>query len=456
MLASHRPPILPPVPPVIRFGILGVVVAVFAWLWLVWQPEAPPPADPEVVMEATVAVPPIDRAVLAQSKDATREQRLMLELEPLRHLLGHAINVGPTVAYALDMPERPVPLAELRADPDRWRGRWLWYEGVVEELNGPRDGHPIQGYSIYETTLKLADDERVVATFSIPPAPELKRGSWVRVEGYLMKLRDTTYPHDMAKAPLLVGRAIQRDYEDWGPVTELRPELLAGVDDTSFWPGTKAWHTIEEDQTEPLWHLAAFARDVAGKRSLAEWRQHGTLNEADVMPKLRANTLDRGTPMRVLGTLIRRTTIAAPANPAGIDAWTVVDVQVRDFGGHLIPIWIPKRATDLPNRADVEVRGLFYRWFAYEGRQGDRFRVPLFVAADLDAFHLETGRTMQGIGTALAGIVAAFVVLVWRLQRRAARDALAHSREMDARRRRRRERGRASSPPAAAVPPSAP
>ena len=57
--------------------------------------------------------------------------------------------------------------------------------------------------------------------------------------------------------------------------------------------------------------------------------------------------------MRVFGTLIRRQTIAAPANPANIKFWTAVWIQVHGFGGHLVPIWIPKKVDELPMRAQL-------------------------------------------------------------------------------------------------------
>ena len=394
-------------------------------------------------VEATVAVPKVDAKILASALDASREQRLLLEAEPLRHLLALAIDVGPTVAAALGMPEQPLAVSELRENTNALRGRWLCYEGVLEELAGPREGHPIRGYSIYEATIGLPDGNRVMGTFSMPPDSAIERGSWVHIEGFFLKLRDTIHPHAISQAPLLVGRAIQRDYEDWGPVLRLDPAILDKVEDSSFQPGDKPWHTIEEDQTEALWHLAAFVRDTSSQRALADWRRIGVLNARDTHDALIENKVARGSPMRVCGTLIRRSTVTAPANPAGIKSWTMAWVQVREFGGRLVPIWVPKRVRDLPLRAQLEVRGFYYRWFAYEAQNGDRHRVPLFVAADLDLFQLEVGKTMRQLGIWLALAATSMVVVFWWLQRRAVTQSLAHSHDLDARRRRRRERAAA-------------
>src|SRR5688572_257868 len=102
MLAAGRPRILPPIPPAVRYMIAGCLVAMLAYL--LWTVEAQPAAKPgEEPTELVVSVPQLDATILAGARDATREERLRLEVEPLRHLLAKAIDVGPTVAAALGM-----------------------------------------------------------------------------------------------------------------------------------------------------------------------------------------------------------------------------------------------------------------------------------------------------------------------------------------------------------------
>ena len=162
--------ILPPLPPALRYVIGGCVIAMLVYGMTLLEPAAPKNQPDETPPAAVVPVPVLDSQILAGALDSTREQRLLLDAEPLRHLLAKAIDVGPTVAAALGIPDRPVAVAEVRAQPERFRHRWLWYEGQLEELSGAREGHPIRGYSIFEATVKLADGNRVPTP---PGAPVL-------------------------------------------------------------------------------------------------------------------------------------------------------------------------------------------------------------------------------------------------------------------------------------------
>ena len=444
MHSPNRMSMLPKLPPTARLAAAGVLLAGLVYFVVFWAPAPPPSRGDVEVVKVEVAVPTLDMAIVNLAKDETREHRLLLEGEPLSHLLAKAIDVVPTVAEALGMSDEPTPLAELRRAPATWRGRWLWYEGEIVDLTGPREGHPVKGRSIYEATLRLASGDHAIAAFSEPPAAGLARGSWARIEGFLLKLRDTNYPISTEQSPLLVGRHIQPDFPDWGPVTAIDRNVLPEVAGNDFWPGSQAWRDLEEDQCEALWHLAAFARDTAPGQTLDDWRKFGTLNVAETYPLLQRNQFAPGTPLRILGTLVKRTTLAAPSNPAGIKHWTKVWLQVRDFAGHVIPVWVPRRAEELPLRTDLEVRGYYYRWLVYEAMDGKRYHMPLFVAADLDRFDLGTGKMTTALSLGMAGMVLCLAVGILVVKRRWERASVAHEKELDERRRRRREKAPSS------------
>ncbi|MCA8976197.1 MAG: hypothetical protein KDC98_15860, partial [Planctomycetes bacterium] len=337
MFDQRSNPIRLDLPPWVR-ALVGCSLAVIVYVAIYMAVKGvETPAGTDEVVEAVVPVPELDAQLLAEVRDESRTDRLLIEKRPLEHLLAKAINVGPTIAAALEMPEEPVPVSELRADVSKWRFRWLWFEGRLTQLSAGRPGNPIDGYEIHEATVELEGGDHVMTAFSVRPRESLEVGDWVRVEGYLMKLWDPTYPVPLERVPMLVGRTLQPDYVDWPPVTELDPTILAQVDDDAFDPRSQASRDIEDDQCDALWHLGAYVRDTADQRSFADWPRIGVLDLGDVYDELVADKVERGRPMRIFGTLRRRRTIAAPPNPANIKFWTSVLIEAHQFDGRVIP-----------------------------------------------------------------------------------------------------------------------
>jgi hypothetical protein len=439
MVAPRHDPMPTRLPTLPRFLVTGVLLAAIAYAFASLPSPATTPVRLPPKVAPKVAVPDLDLALLATARDVERAQRLQIEEAPVRHLLLKAMDVGPTTAQALGMPERPLPVAAVRAEVATHKGRWLWFAGELEDLSGPRSGHPLPGRSIFEATLKLADGERILFCCSEPPGNGITVGAFVRVEGFLLKLVDRTYPttRRCERAPFLVGKAMQRDWPAWGPVSALTPELFANLDDATSWPGDLASRTIQADQTPTTWQLAAFARDTAANWPATRWDTAPLLTNAQ-HERLATGQVDRGAPFRIRGTVVQTATLAAAANPAGISTWTVAWLQVREYGGGvLVPVWLPVRPADLPERATVEVHGLWYRWQVYETLQDERRRTPLFVAADVA---LQVGEaTVAAPAMAIWLPAGALVALVWlwwsRRMRRRAEATYADA--LDARRRRR-------------------
>ena len=95
MHADGKFRLLPPIPVGLRFALAGAVVAFVAYALWVIEPGAAPLLAPDVPV-STVPVPVLDDAIVAGARDDTREHRLVLEPEPLRHLLAKAIDVAMT------------------------------------------------------------------------------------------------------------------------------------------------------------------------------------------------------------------------------------------------------------------------------------------------------------------------------------------------------------------------
>src|SRR5690606_1598938 len=125
-LGNRNPrPMLPSMPSWARFAVAGVIAAAFLYAFTLLDQFEQVDNDPEHVLEKIVPVPELDAALLAKARDDTRTHRLLIESEPLSHLLAKSINVGPTVAAALQIPAEMVPVAKLRENPEAWRHHWL-------------------------------------------------------------------------------------------------------------------------------------------------------------------------------------------------------------------------------------------------------------------------------------------------------------------------------------------
>ena len=381
----------------IRLMATAAFCALALYLVVFWNPaveiQQGTIGEPEAPL---VSVPHIDSAVLDKAKDATREQRLFLEAEPLSHLLAQSLNVSPEAARALGMPADMVPITALQTNIGEWRGRWIYYRGKIEQLAGPRPGHPVPGYGIYEATLRLRDGSLVLFTFSKAPEADVVEGAWARAEGYVLKLRDVAHPTESAKTPLLVGAELKKDYEDWAPVTTLDPNALAKVDDVvregaDVLSSEDSWKAIDEDQSSALWHLGAYARDVA-PMTKAEWRKVPALNAQDIWEAFKKNEVARGTPMRI-----------------------------QQLGSSL------------------ELNAYYFRRYSYETRNGKQMWTPLFVANSLDLFVFETGRGMREISSwAFGGTVLIALFAWWGARREKQRSAAQEDALIERRRKRRR------------------
>jgi hypothetical protein len=422
---------------------MGVMLAALLYVVLFYRtPDAgiATPLPPEPMQ---IELPALDHGILALARDGMREDRVVVEEQPLKHLLEKSIDVVESVAEALGMPEQPVPLAALRADRQQYRGRWLWYKGTLEELSTAKPGHPLRSYDIYDARLRLPDGDVVLCAFSLPVAADVRVGEYVRAEGFLMKLRDMTFPIEVRDAPMLVGRQLVRDYADWPPVTALDRGLLDGVRDGSqidgrYQPADEAYRPLDHEQKPPLWHLAAYVRERTPKMSAAEWRQIPAMNAQAVWDRIKNGELAAGTPLRILGTLVQVRTIKAGPNPAGIRHWTEAWVQVRDLGGKTIPIWIPDRVPDLRMQTGLEVRGHYFRRFAYVGHKGDEWWTALFVAAGLDVYRVNLQLMSRETALIVFGAVVSLILLLGWSLRRDRRESEQYAAALLARRRKRR------------------
>ncbi|HLU38418.1 MAG TPA: hypothetical protein VK081_03480 [Planctomycetota bacterium] len=425
-----------------RVALLGVLLAFLVYVTFFYNPAGPPSDVSPVIVEKT-PVPELDPAILAQIRDETRNDRIPVEPEPLAHLLEKSMMVVPSVAKALGITDEPMPIGVLRANPAAHRGRYVWFKGQLEALDGGREGHPIKGYRIHEARIRTGDGEPVLFTFTVPPPEGLAVGDWVRVEGFFMKLRDAHYPVPLNQAPLLVGPEIFRAYPDWKAVEKLDPAVLARIKDGVRENGVDvdlqdADVRLPHAQDVPLWHFASYAQHRAATMTpeeIAALPHFENKDQWDAIARLQG---ERGKAWLLTGIFCRAHVIEAKTNPLGIENWSEVWLYSRGFAHRPFAVWIPKHVGEWIRNDTARCVGYFFKRYVVEGGDGKPHLSPLFVAADLERVEFNPLAASKKIGLAMGAFAALLVVVFFVLSRRDRRDRERYEQEMVRRRRRRR------------------
>ena len=139
---------------------MGVLLAILLFVFLLYDPATPVMEQPgNPITEVSVEVPVLNPEIMDQARDETRVERLVRESEPFSHLLEASLNVVPAAARQLGMPQQPLEVEQLRANPSQHRGKYLWSKGELLGLSGPIAGHPVPDYDYYAGRLKNPEVE---------------------------------------------------------------------------------------------------------------------------------------------------------------------------------------------------------------------------------------------------------------------------------------------------------
>jgi hypothetical protein len=425
-----------------RIVFLGVLLAGFVYAVFFYRP-AGAPVDVSPVIIEKAPIPVLDQGLLAQVRDATRNDRIPVEREPLAHLLEKSMQVVPAAARALGMPQEPLPFDVVRANPANLRGRYLWYKGELEAVDDGRDGHPLRGYRIYEARIRTAEGERVVFYFSVPPPDDLQVGEWVRVEGFFLKLRDAHFPVPLEMAPVLVGPELLPAYPDWKAVEDLDPAVLGRIKDGVREDGVDvdlqaAPVRLPHSQDVPLFHLASYAQLRLASATPAEVQAIPAFETGDQWSAIFRGEVARGTPFRLAGIFCRAHVIEAKANPLGIENWSEVWLYSRGFSHRPFAVWLPKHVGEWSHADTARCTGYFFKRYVIDGGDGKPHFCPLFVAADLQRVDFNPLAASRRIGLAIGAVTAVIILVFFLLSRRDRRNADEHEEAMIRRRRRRR------------------
>ena len=141
----------------------------------------------------------------------------------------------------------------------------------------------------------------------------------------------------------------------------------------------------------------------------------------------------------------------AQLNPAGIEYWSEVWIQLPRLGGLLIPIWIPKDIGSWKRRESVVADGYFFKNYRYENREESYTQAPLFVAGNLKHLVVQTHPVTRYVGIGFAVLVALMILLFFRMARKSSQETKEHEALLTQRRQRRRQQQQSlhlDSPPA--------
>ncbi|PIE22411.1 MAG: hypothetical protein CSA62_12410 [Planctomycetota bacterium] len=323
-----------------------------------------------------VPIPDINGKLLEQTKDATADQRFVLEPEIYEHLLVRSTDIAPGSLRALGMKESSYTVAQLRKQPERYRGKPIWFEGEIERLE--QDTKRIPGLPNTRTRGLLRTDSGDPVFFTVvgDVSKQLTKGSYARVEGIFFKLRDERFPERIDKAPFIVGMDLRASFRKWEPVKTLDPSILSKIHDTT--PEEAA-----ETEEIPLYHLISYAMNQPRE---GEWKQAYPDLDAKASRAImeQDGSVKRGAPFRLNAALFQTHTVAAEANPLGVDFWTKAWIEHPDIG--TVQIQMPGRLEGEWNMDDyVVVYGHFFKRTYYETlpKNGSRhFKMAPFFVAD--------------------------------------------------------------------------
>ncbi|HMQ21128.1 MAG TPA: hypothetical protein PKE00_01480 [Planctomycetota bacterium] len=394
--------------------------------------------EPKIISPVVpdITLPPIDKRILAEAKDATAIQRLETEAVVYEHLLACVAYIVPGALQAMGLQDGSV--AALRADSSAWRGKPVTFEGMITRIDRPV---AIPGVDVWKKTEGMLETEAgetiFFAVLDKVPA-ELVPGKFARIEGFFYKLRDFKFPTRHDQVPHVVGFALRPGFRSFAAVKELDRTFLSTIADDV--------ETPSEIDSNALYHVTSWLQNQPND---AAWFDAAKVLERRDVEKMLAAGEDapRGQVFHVRAELYDAQTRMAEPNPLGIEHWT--RAWVRHSDQETIQVNIPGRLEGEWRTGDIVVfYGAYLQRYWYEagiddqGRRVERI-VPLFVAKALLPWKLVDNPANFWIRIALVAVAllliaaVSFLVLRDRKAEQEVRDRLIEQR------RRKRQKTRA-------------
>ena len=373
-------------------------------------PEDQRAARESVLSEVQFHIPEIKMALLASVKEENASQRIIVEAAAYEHLIHVATQLYPATLRAMHLPGSAVPVESVRANPERFRGKPLFYEGTIRFLGQPQAVPELVNTFRTEGLLETEDKQMIVFAVIENVPEDLKRGSLARIEGLFFKLRDASFPVAYKYAPFLVGPSLRPAFKTFEAVTELDAGVLDLVADSNDKDAANI-------NVEALYHLTSY---VMGRAKEKISKPAPNLSEVEYKLFTSGDAADlrklRGKPFRILGNLYHLQRTFAPSNPLGLEHWTKAWIYHPDVPN--LEVRIPGRVEgDWERSEDVVVTGHFlqmHHWEVGQKLQGTTaFRTtPLFIADKIQHWKYvpnPQNTLIQGI----LGVITIFLILLF-------------------------------------------
>ncbi|MEZ5988554.1 MAG: hypothetical protein R3F30_05435 [Planctomycetota bacterium] len=367
-------------------------------------PEKQPHEAPNE--EVKLRLPEIDYEIFDVVRDDVPAKRYEDEATPLLHLLHVVQGMSPVHLRAMGLPDTPVSLERLRAEPARFRAKPVWFEGELVDLGKPKEVPGLLNAWLTKGRIRTASGDTVFFGVMRPIPAELVPGSWVRVEGLFFKLKKDAFL-DVDLAPYVIGPELRPAFKDFPPVKSLDPALLARIHD-----GTE--EEARDEQPDLLYHVASYVlnRDHEGEGWKADYVEP---TEDDVKAIKERSAEVRGKCFRLVGTTAHLQVHAAEANPLGIDKWSRLFLANRDLGFFEVRVPGAIPLDRFPPESFVAVYGTFYKRLFHETSRDEngvmRWKyTPIFVAAPNEVLEW---KLVESEGTRVFRIIMGAITLLF-------------------------------------------
>ena len=394
-----------------------VIMIIALVLWMVLSDrDAEPPVerarrslDPVDVPSASPDQPlaHIDPERLASVRDGSTAERSMLEREALDHLRKQAGRLVYGDLEKLGLVEGDWDaLVEHGAEH---RGQPVWTLGTLQWI----EREMVDGY--LEVRGEVRDREGRPWAFIVLTEPgDLIQGDVVKLAGFSFKAYELRRPDgEPVTAPLIVGDEILESAWPMAAVTELAPDALDNVFDTSL-----AQASAPLDSPE-FYTLLSYVQHASRQQLLAGHDDFDELLPSELLARPFAH---RGRPVKLTGVAYYLT--EAPLgprgeNPLGIPfGWNLWFSDNRAGPAGMVLAVGLERPVGVEEGQIVEVEGLFFRRYGFENKNNQPRMASVVIMRDAHTFVPLEDTLTPTLVKIVTGLVAALVLLIvigqWR------------------------------------------